>query len=108
MRIIECRINGVNMQVEAEKLPAPKEWQRGKWGEDSHNVWERRTDNIWPWRYMEAGERVVIPYTAASYPQMQNSINGFTRHSYGAKFRYRSDALGLIVWCVKARRRVKK
>lgn len=97
-RMIECRINGHNLRLKTQSKPMPE--TRGNWNDESHRQVKTHRDNIWPWRFMRAGECIIVPYKFANYGQMQNSINGYTRHANGVKFRYRSEASGLAVWCV--------
>ena len=98
-KTIKCRINGNNIRL--KRLHKHIEGKRGKWNSDSHADIVTHKDNSWPWRFMNAGDCVHIPYKYASYKQMQNSINGYTKNSGGAKFCYRSETLGLTVWCIE-------
>lgn len=105
-RTIRCRINGHVVEIEARRRKLPVD--PGTWSEDSHRRVETKPGNVWPWRFMERRECVTIPYALANYCQIQNAINGYTKNSCGAKFSYRSEALGLSVWCLKTRERKKK
>lgn len=96
---IKCRINGHNLRLKKITAELPKQY--GRWSSKSHAEIVTHKDNSWPWRLMELGDCVHIPYKYTTYKQMQNSINGYTRHARGVKFRYRSQALGLTVWCIE-------
>lgn len=97
MSFIECRINGNNLKLKVTRRKFVE--GRGKWTDESHRAVKTHCDNIWPWRFMKPGQCVTVPYEYANYKQMQNSINGFTRHAKSVKFSYRSEADGLAVWC---------
>lgn len=106
MRVIQCHINGHSVGLVATRRRLLKE--RGIWSKQSHRELKTKPGNVWPWRFMERRECVTVPYAMATYDQIVNSVNGYTKHATGAKFSYRSEALGLSVWCVKTRDRKAK
>ena len=104
---IYCHINNCTVSLEVKRSRFTG--QRGQWSELSHRHFDTIAGNVWPWRFMRAGECVRVSYDFANYKQMQNSINGYSRHAKGAKFRYRSEADCLAVWCVSTKEeKVKK
>jgi len=98
-KTIRCRINGHNLRLKKLDIDIPDGY--GKWSDKSHFDIVTHKDNYWPWRHMLKGDCVMVPYRYASYKQIQNAINGYTKHCNGVKFRYRSEASGLTVWCVE-------
>lgn len=98
MKYISCRINGQNKRLKVEDRRIPE--AHGKWPKNSHDKIPTQPGNVWPWRYMIPGECVRIPYNLANYYQIENSIKGFSKNRNDVKFRYRSGALCLSVWCI--------
>ena len=95
MKYIACRINGKDKRLKVCSGPIPE--ARGK----RPDGWDTKTPtlsgNVWPWRYMQAGDVVRIDYNLANYYQIENSIKGFCKSRKDVRFSYRSDLRGIDV-----------
>lgn len=97
-KFISCKINGKQAEL--------KVYRKSKFS--TSRGFARRGECVWPWRFMQAGDCVAIPYTLANYRQIQNAINGYVKHASGAKFSYRSEIDCLEVLCVSAKEKASK
>lgn len=55
--------------------------------------------NRWPFRHMEKGESVFIPYKVAKRDIVHGAIRGFVRRQYNAQFSCYQKPKGCLIVC---------
>lgn len=100
---ILCYINGDTLAVFPERgvrLPKRATFRPIEAYKSLYN-YGNLSRNRWPWKSMQPGECVTIPWGFANIAAIINSINGYQQYAKGSKFIYRSTIDGLMVWCKK-------